>query len=195
MGKAFLCELPYSGSITFAGQEDRELTKEQRSAVFGYLGHDPELLSASVKENICMGDTKDPMPYLRAVRLDREVAEMELGVDTLVGPEGHRLSGGQAQRLALARTLYHKRPVLILDDPFSALDRPTEKRIFASLREIAGDSIVLLISHRLYLFPEFDQVLWMEEGRVTAGTHEELLQKVPEYAALAAEQEGGKVHA
>ena len=195
LGKAFLCELPYSGSITFAGQEDRELTKEQRSAVFGYLGHDPELLSASVKENICMGDTKDPMPYLRAVRLDREVAEMEQGVDTLVGPEGHRLSGGQAQRLALARTLYHKRPVLILDDPFSALDRPTEKQIFASLREIAGDSIVLLISHRLYLFPEFDQVLWMEAGRVTAGTHEELLQKLPEYAALMAEQEGGKVHA
>ena len=194
-GKAFLCELPYSGSITFAGQEDRELTKEQRGAVFGYLGHDPELLSASVKENICMGDTKDPMPYLQAVRLDREVAEMEQGVDTLVGPEGHRLSGGQAQRLALARTLYHKRPVLILDDPFSALDRPTEKQIFASLREIAGDSIVLLISHRLYLFPEFDQVLWMEAGRVTAGTHEELLQKLPEYAALMAEQEGGKVHA
>ena len=195
LGKAFLCELPYSGSITFAGQEDRELTKEQRSAVFGYLGHDPELLSASVKENICMGDTKDPMPYLQAVRLDREVAEMELGIDTLVGPEGHRLSGGQAQRLALARTLYHKRPVLILDDPFSALDRPTEKQIFASLREIAGDSIVLLISHRLYLFPEFDQVLWMEAGRVTAGTHEELLRKLPEYAALMAEQEGGKVHA
>ncbi len=195
LGKAFLCELPYSGSITFAGQEDRELTKEQRCAAFGYLGHDPELLSASVKENICMGDTKDPMPYLRAVRLDREVAEMEQGVDTLVGPEGHRLSGGQAQRLALARTLYHKRPVLILDDPFSALDRPTEKQIFASLREIAGDSIVLLISHRLYLFPEFDQVLWMEAGRVTAGTHEELLRKLPEYAALMAEQEGGKVHA
>ncbi len=195
LGKAFLCELPYSGSITFAGREDRELTREQRSAVFGYLGHDPELLSASVKENICMGDTKDPAPYLRAVRLDREVAEMEQGIDTLVGPEGHRLSGGQAQRLALARTLYHKRPVLILDDPFSALDRPTERQIFASLREIAGDSIVLLISHRLYLFPEFDQVLWMEEGRVTAGTHEELLRKVPEYAALAEEQEGGKVHA
>ena len=54
---------------------------------------------------------------------------------------------------------------------------------------------MLLISHRLYLFPEFDQVLWMEAGRVTAGTHEELLQKLPEYAALMAEQEGGKVHA
>lgn len=195
LGKAFLCELPYTGSITFAGQEVRALTRQQRGSIFGYLGHDPELFSASVKENICMGDTKDPLPYLRAVRLDREVAEMEQGVDTLVGPEGHRLSGGQAQRLALARTLYHKRPVLILDDPFSALDRPTEKQIFASLRKMAGDGVVLLISHRLYLFPELDRVLWMEDGRVTAGTHAELLQKIPAYAALTAEQEGGRVHA
>ena len=95
---------------------------------------------------------------------------MEQGLDTLVGPEGHRLSGGQAQRLALARTLYHKRPVLILDDPFSALDKPTEAEIFRQLRILAKDSIVLLISHRLYLFPQLDRVLWMENGTVTAGT-------------------------
>ena len=139
-----------------------------------------------------MGDTQDPVPYLRAVCLDREVREMEQGLDTLVGPEGHRLSGGQAQRLALARTLYHKRPVLILDDPFSALDKPTEAEIFRQLRILTKDSIVLLISHRLYLFPQLDRVLWMENGTVTAGTHEELLQKVPAYRALAADQEGGK---
>lgn len=168
------------------------MDKNRRSSIFGYLGHDPELLSASVLENICMGDTQDPVPYLHAVCLDREVREMEQGLDTLVGPEGHRLSGGQAQRLALARTLYHKRPVLILDDPFSALDKPTEAEIFRQLRILAKDSIVLLISHRLYLFPQLDRVLWMENGTVTAGTHGELLQKVPAYRALAADQEGGK---
>ena len=192
LSKAFLCELPYEGSITFGGEELRDMGKNRRSSIFGYLGHDPELLSASIRENICMGDGQDPAPYLRAVRLDREVREMEQGLDTLVGPEGHRLSGGQAQRLALARTLYHKRPVLILDDPFSALDKPTEAEIFRELRELAKDSIVLLISHRLYLFPQLDRVLWMENGTVTAGTHEELLQKVPAYRALAADQEGGK---
>lgn len=195
LGKAFLCELPYEGSITFGGEELRDMDKNRRSSIFGYLGHDPELLSASIRENICMGDGQDPAPYLHAVRLDREVTEMEQGLDTLVGPEGHRLSGGQAQRLALARTLYHKRPVLILDDPFSALDKPTEAEIFRELRELAKDSIVLLISHRLYLFPQLDRVLWMENGTVTAGTHEELLQKVPAYSALAADQEGGQNHA
>ena len=195
LGKAFLCELPYEGSITFGGEELRDMDKNRRSSIFGYLGHDPELLSASIRENICMGDGQDPVPYLHAVRLDREVTEMEQGPDTLVGPEGHRLSGGQAQRLALARTLYHKRPVLILDDPFSALDKPTEAEIFRELRELAKGSIVLLISHRLYLFPQLDRVLWMENGTVTAGTHGELLQKVPAYRALAADQEGGQNHA
>lgn len=82
--------------------------------------------------------------------------------------------------------------MLILDDPFSALDKPTEAEIFRQLRILAKDSIVLLISHRLYLFPQLDRVLWMENGTVTAGTHEELLQKVPAYRALAADQEGGK---
>ena len=195
LGKAFLCELPYTGSITFGGKELREMTQTRRSSLIGYLGHDPELLSASVAENICMGDSRSPSPFLRAVCLDREIAEMEQGADTPVGPDGHRLSGGQAQRLALARTLYHRRPVLILDDPFSALDRTTEVQVFSALRELAKDSIVLLISHRLYLFPQLDRVLWMENGTVTAGTHEELLQKVPAYAILAADQEGGSAHA
>ena len=73
---------------------------------------------------------------------------------------------------------------MILDDPFSALDKNTEKEIFAHLRQMTADSIVLLISHRLYLFPEMDQVIWMEHGRTTVGTHEELLEHVPEYAEL-----------
>ena len=81
---------------------------------------------------------------------------------------------------------------MILDDPFSALDRRTEEEIFAHLREMAKDCVVLLISHRLYLFPQMDQVLWMEKGRVIAGTHEELLHKQPDYAAIYQVQEGGE---
>ena len=100
---------------------------------------------------------------------------MENGIHTLVGTGGVRLSGGQAQRLALARTLYHKRPVLVLDDPFSALDKKTEAQIFANVKELARDSIVILISHRLYLFDQMDQVIWMDEGHTKVGTHEELL--------------------
>lgn len=76
---------------------------------------------------------------------------MEQGPDTVVGSGGVRLSGGQAKRLALARTLCHKRPVLILDDPFSALDRNTEQEVYTNLKAMTSDSIVILLSHRLYL--------------------------------------------
>ena len=126
------------------------------------------------------------------VCLDAEVGRMEVGMDTVVGDGGVRLSGGQTQRLALARTLLHKKPLLILDDPFSALDRETEKAVFSNLKKISGDRIILLISHRLYLFPQLDQVIWMEGGRTTAGTHESLMETVSRYAALWRAQEGGR---
>ena len=119
---------------------------------------------------------------------------MEEGLDTQVGSGGVRLSGGQAQRLALARTLCHRRPVMILDDPFSALDRPTEAQAFENLRRLTRDSVVLLISHRLYLFPQTDRVIWLDNGRAQVATHERLLAENPEYARLYHEQEEGKRH-
>ena len=205
LGKTFLCEYPYKGRIRFHGKELSEMTKPERSGMVGYLGHDPELFNDSVRNNVLLGDDADPGKYLKAVCFDGEVAEMEEGMDTVVGNGGVRLSGGQAQRLALARTLCHKRPILILDDPFSALDRKTEEEVFANLRKLAADSIVILLSHRLYLFPKMDQVLWMEDGKVTAGTHEQILEKFPEYARLYEAQadgadvqntqEGGQNHA
>ena len=184
LGRTFLCEYPYKGRIRFHGKELSEMTKPERSGMVGYLGHDPELFNDSVRNNVLLGDTADPEKYLKAVCFDSEVAEMEKGMDTIVGNGGVRLSGGQAQRLALARTLCHKRPILILDDPFSALDRKTEEEVFANLRKLTADSIVILLSHRLYLFPKMDQVLWIEDGKVTAGTHEQILEKFPEYARL-----------
>ncbi len=205
LGKTFLCEYPYKGRIRFHGKELSEMTKPERSGMVGYLGHDPELFNDSVRNNVLLGDDADPEKYLKAVCFDGEVAEMEKGMNTIVGNGGVRLSGGQAQRLALARILCHKRPILILDDPFSALDRKTEEEVFANLRKLAADSIVILLSHRLYLFPEMDQVLWMEDGKVTAGSHEQILEKFPEYARLyeaqadgtdeQSAQEGGQNHA
>lgn len=191
LGKAFLCEYPYEGSIRFQNKELREMEDRERTGIVGYLGHDPELFNDSIENNILMGEKEDIQKLLKMVCFEKEVEEMEEGIHTRVGSGGVRLSGGQAQRLALARTLCHKKPVLILDDPFSALDRRTEEEIFAHLREMAKDCVVLLISHRLYLFPQMDQVLWMEKGRVIAGTHEELLHKQPDYAAIYQAQEGG----
>ena len=147
-----------------------------------------------MQNNVLYGSKQDPMPWLAAVALKDEVQAMENGVDTVIGPSGTRLSGGQAQRLALARTLAHPRPVLVLDDPFSALDRSTEDTVFANLQEYAKDKVVFLISHRLYHFPQMQRVIFMEDGKTTVGTHEELLAAVPAYRQLYESQTGGQQH-
>lgn len=190
LGKAFLCEYPYEGQILYHGRELQDAAQAERIGWISYLGHDPELFADSIAENVLLGDSGDPVTYLQLVRLDQEAAEMSEGVQTRVGSGGVRLSGGQAQRLALARTLCHKKTLLILDDPFSALDRKTEREIFSNLKKVAKDNVVLLFSHRLYLFPELDQVIWMENGKAITGSHKELMEKVPEYAELIRAEEG-----
>ena len=191
LGRVFLCETPYGGTARFGGKEFSAMTPRQIAATVGYLGHDPELSADTIQNNVLCGEGQDAMPYLAAAALDREVLAMENGSDTVIGSSGARLSGGQAQRLALARTLAHPRPVLVLDDPFSALDRGTEDAVFAHLREYAADKVVFLISHRLYHFPELRQVVFMEDGRTTVGTHEELMASVPVYRQLYESQTGG----
>lgn len=184
LGKAFLCEYPYEGHITVDGAELQNMEQSVRTGIVGYLGHDPELFNDSVENNVLLGDSKNSDTYLNAACIKQEVAEMTDGKNTLIGSGGTYLSGGQAKRLAFARTLCHDKPILILDDPFSALDKNTEKQAFVNLQALAKDSIVLLISHRLYLFPEMDGVIWMENGKAVTGTHEELLKIVPEYKSL-----------
>ena len=194
LGRVFLCEMPYGGSAQFGQREFAALTPREISATVGYLGHDPELSADTIQNNVLCGSEQDAMPWLAAVALDCEVRAMENGPDTVIGSGGVRLSGGQAQRLALARTLAHPRPVLVLDDPFSALDRSTEDTVFANLQAYAKDKVVFLISHRLYHFPQMQQVVFMEDGRTTVGTHEELMAAAPAYRQLYESQTGGQQH-
>ncbi len=194
LGRTFLCEQPYGGSIRFGGKELSALTPRELSSTVGYLGHDPELWNDTVTANVLCGDEGDAWKYLSMTALEGEVRAMEDGAETVAGSSGVRLSGGQAQRLALARTLAHPRPVLILDDPFSALDRSTEDVVFENLKAYARDRIVLLISHRLYHFPEMSQIIYMEDGKATTGTHEALCASIPAYRALYESQTGGANH-
>lgn len=191
LGKTFLCEYPYDGSIIYDGKELSAMSDAERACVVGYLGHDTELFADSIRNNILLGDEEDVDRLLKAVSFKEEAAAMENGADTMVGTGGVRLSGGQAQRIALARTLCHKRPLMILDDPFSALDKNTEEEVFDNLKGIASNDIVLLISHRLYMFPRMDKIIWLENGGAVVGTHDELMKKVPEYAKLYNDQKGG----
>ncbi len=194
LGRVFLCERPYGGSVRIGGRELSELSPREAASTVGYLGHDPELWNDTVEENVLCGEAGDVMRFLALTALDGEVRAMEQGLQTVVGSGGVRLSGGQAQRLALARTLAHPRPVLVLDDPFSALDRQTEDEVFARLKACAQDRIVILISHRLYHFPELRQIVFMQGGKADVGTHEVLCASVPAYRALYESQTGGAAH-
>ena len=194
LGRVFLCERPYGGSVRIGGRELSELSPREAASTVGYLGHDPELWNDTVEENVLCGEAGDAMRFLALTALDGEVRAMEQGLQTVVGSGGVRLSGGQAQRLALARTLAHPRPVLVLDDPFSALDQRTEDEVFARLKACAQDRVVILISHRLYHFPELRQIVFMQGGKADAGTHEALCASVPAYRALYESQTGGAAH-
>ena len=194
LGRVFLGERPYGGSVRIGGRELSGLSPREAASTVGYLGHDPELWNDTVEENVLCGEAGDAMRFLALTALDGEVRAMEQGLQTVVGSGGVRLSGGQAQRLALARTLAHPRPVLVLDDPFSALDRQTEDEVFARLKACAQDRVVILISHRLYHFPELRQIVFMQGGKADVGAHEALCASVPAYRALYESQTGGAAH-
>jgi len=194
LGKVFIGEVPYEGSIRVSGHELSLLSEYERSKLITYMGHQPELMSDSIAENIRLGKQPDIISCLRTVCLDEEVKQMPEGTATLVGNGGIRLSGGQQARTALARTLFNAQNILILDDPFSAVDRCTEQNIVENLRALSEDKIVLLFSHRLYLFPTFDKVLFLDNGIGIFSSHDELMRSNAAYAELYCAQAGGKSH-
>ncbi|MEG2000107.1 MAG: ABC transporter ATP-binding protein [Evtepia sp.] len=190
LGVALSGLYPYSGSIQLCGMELRTLTAYQRSQRIAMQFHDPQLLSDSIYHNITLGEAGDITTVLQHVCFEEDLKSMPQGIETLVGSGGVRLSGGQQARIALARALYHKCKLILLDDPFSAVDLKTEQKIIQNLREHYRDSIIILISHRLAIFPIVDRILLMDEAH-TSGTHRELLEESELYQNLYALQQSG----
>lgn len=187
-----LCGLyPYDGSIRLCGKELSSLSQAQRSRAISYMGHDPQLISDTIYENITLGDGGDVSEVLDVVCFSDDLTAMPDGVSTRVGSGGVRLSGGQRDRLALARALYRDSKLMILDDPFSAVDMETERQIIDRLTQARSDKIVVLISHRLSVFPLTDKVIFFGEEGLSCSTHAELLESSAEYRELWASQKGG----
>ena len=195
-GKSTLCRLflggrAYEGSIMLENRELSSLSDSERISLISYMGHDASLMTASIYENITLGDDGDVLPALHAVCFDEDLASMIDGIQTLVGNGGMRLSGGQQERIALARTLYHKKPVMILDDPFASVDAATEYQILSNMRTFCADCAVILVSHRLSQFSTLDGILLLDENGNTAfSTHENLIKTSPVYRKLYEFQQG-----
>jgi len=184
-GKTTLLQLlprladPAAGSITLNGTDIRDMPLPVLRTLIGCGFEDPTLFSVSVRENVTFGApdaTDEQIEQALAVAHAGFVARLPWGLDTRIGEQGMALSGGQRQRLALARAILAKPPVLVLDDPLSALDVRTEEKVTAALRDALAGTTALLVAHRPSTVLLADRVALLAGGRIVAtGTHAELL--------------------
>ncbi len=184
-GKLFISHIPYSGEVSLFNKEMRDYSSDEIKGTVIYMGHRSQLLTMSIKDNVLYGKDEDVRKYLSIVSFDKDLENMKEKEDTVIGNEGIILSGGQQERIALARTLAHRKPLIILDDPFASVDKKTEKEIISHIRELSKDSIVILISHRLSLFPQLDQVLVLHgDGTFSLNKHDILMKEDKVYQHL-----------
>ncbi len=202
-GKSTLARLLYRfydvqhGSIAVANQDIRTLTQASLRAAIGIVPQDTVLFNDTVQYNIAYGRPGSSLAEVqaaaRAAHIDAFIASTPAGYDTMVGERGLKLSGGEKQRVAIARTLLKNPPILIFDEATSALDSANERAIQAELARVAQNKTTLVIAHRLSTVVDAHMILVMDAGRIIErGSHAELLQAQGRYAQMWALQQSGE---
>ena len=182
LGKAIINDAKYHGTIICNDiHNNNEIFSD---SITTYMGHEPELLTGTIAENVALGEDIDVESFLADAEFIPDLKEMSDGINTEIGASGHELSGGQRQRIALARTLAHAKDIIVLDDPFSAVDPKTEDRLFQNILKYREGRIIFIISHRLRHFPEMDNIIFLEDGKAVLSTHDSLMSENEEYREL-----------
>jgi len=181
---------PERGRVTIDGTDIRDVTLESLAATVGLVSQETYLFHSTIRENLRFArpDATDQEieQAARAAQIHDLIAGLPDGYDTLVGERGYRFSGGEKQRIAIARTVLRNPPVLVLDEATSALDTETERQVQAARDDLARGRTTIAIAHRLSTVRNADQILVLDHGQIVErGTHEELLDLGGRYAALA----------
>jgi ATP-binding cassette, subfamily B, bacterial len=186
------------GRVAIDGVDVRELTFESLAASVGVVSQETYLFHASVRDNLRFArpgaSDEEIEEAARAAQIHELIATLPDGYETIVGERGYRFSGGEKQRLAIARTVLRNPPILVLDEATSALDTQTERLVQSALERLAEGRTTIAIAHRLSTIRAADQIVVLDRGRVAEiGTHAELLARGGRYATLLARDEADLV--
>ena len=189
---------PQEGRVTIDGVDVRDASLASLAATVGVVSQETYLFHASVRENLRFArpDATDEEieDAARTARIHDLISSLPEGYDTVVGERGYRFSGGEKQRMAIARTVLRNPPVLILDEATSSLDTQTEAAVAAELERLAEGRTTITIAHRLSTVRDADQIVVLDGGRIVErGTHDQLMEMARSYAALVARDVTGEV--
>jgi ATP-binding cassette, subfamily B, heavy metal transporter len=178
-----------SGAVRIDGQDIRDVTQTSLREKIGIVPQDTVLFNDTIRYNIAYGrigaNEADVKEAARMAQIDPFIRELPLGYDSMVGERGLKLSGGEKQRVAIARTILKNPPILLLDEATSALDTHTEREIQSALKEVSKNRTTLVIAHRLSTVVDADEILVLDHGQIVErGRHAELVARGGHYAAM-----------